>query len=204
MTPKEHAILLLSQGISTAQVAAACGVSESYISQLRADPEVREQIHEKRAADTLEDIKFDSSLEAAENMALEKIQRGLPFANMGQAIAAFRILNAAKKRTGGPAEQQDSALSVTVNLTLPAAAATRYVVNAKNEIVEVEGKTMISATAKTLDGLLAEKAGDGQEVRKLGAVQRAATILDNLKTPKALIQQTPPRRSPLPLSTDML
>lgn len=203
MTPKEHAILLLSQGISTAQVAAACGVSEAYISQLRADPEVREQIHEKRAADTLEDIKFDSSLEAAENMALEKIQRGLPFANMGQAIAAFRILNAAKKRTG-VAEQTETHVGVTVNLTLPVAATTKYVVNNKNEIVEVEGKTMISATAKTLDTLLAEKAGEGQEVRKLGAVQRAATILDNLKTPKSLIPQAPPRRSPLPLSPDML
>lgn len=203
MTPKEHAILLLSQGISTAQVAAACGVSEAYISQLRADPEVREQIQEKRAADTLEDIKFDSSLEAAENMALEKIQRGLPFANMGQAIAAFRILNAAKKRTG-VAEQTETHVGVTVNLTLPVAATTKYVVNNKNEIVEVEGKTMISATAKTLDTLLAEKAGEGQEVRKLGAVQRAATILDNLKTPKSLIPQAPPRRSPLPLSPDML
>lgn len=203
MTPKEHAILLLSQGISTAQVAAACGVSESYISQLRADPEVREQIHEKRAADSLEDVKFDQSLEAAESIALEKIQRGLQFANMGQAIAAFRILNAAKKRTV-TAEQQDTNVGVTVNLVLPAAAATKYVVNRQNEIVEVEGKTMISATAKTLDILLAEKAGEGQEIRKLGAVQRAATILDNLKTPKALIQQAPPRKSPLPLSTDML
>jgi len=203
MTPKEHAILLLSQGISTAQVAAACGVSEAYISQLRADPEIREQIHEKRAADTLEDIKFDSSLEAAENMALEKIQRGLPFANMGQAIAAFRILNAAKKRTG-VAEQTETHVGVTVNLTLPVAATTKYVVNNKNEIVEVEGKTMLSATAKTLDTLLAEKAGEGQEIRKLGAVQRAATILDNLKTPKSLIPQAPPRRSPLPLSPDML
>lgn len=203
MTPKEHAILLLSQGISTAQVAAACGVSEAYISQLRADPEVREQIHEKRAADTLEDIKFDSSLEAAENMALEKIQRGLPFANMGQAIAAFRILNAAKKRTGGT-EQADTNVGVTVNLTLPVAVTTKYVMNNKNEIVEVEGKTMISATAKTLDTLLVEKAGEGQEVKKLGAVQRAATILDNLKTPKSLISQAPPRRSPLPLSPDML
>lgn len=203
MTPKEHAILLLSQGISTAQVAAACGVSESYISQLRADPEIREQIHEKRAADSLEDVKFDQSLEAAESIALEKIQRGLQFANMGQAIAAFRILNAAKKRTV-TAEQQDTNVGVTVNLVLPAAAATKYVVNRQNEIVEVEGKTMISATAKTLDILLAEKAGEGQEIRKLGAVQRAATILDNLKTPKALIQQAPPRKSPLPLSTDML
>lgn len=203
MTPKEHAILLLSQGISTAQVAAACGVSEAYISQLRADPEIREQIHEKRAADTLEDIKFDSSLEAAENMALEKIQRGLPFANMGQAIAAFRILNAAKKRTGA-AEQTETHVGVTVNLTLPVAATTKYIVNTKNEIVEVEGKTMVSATAKTLDTLLMEKAGDGQEIRKLGAVQRAATILDNLKTPKSLIPQAPPRRSPLPLSPDML
>lgn len=203
MTPKEHAILLLSQGISTAQVAAACGVSESYISQLRADPEIREQIHEKRAADSLEDVKFDQSLEAAESIALEKIQRGLQFANMGQAIAAFRILNTAKKRTIS-AEQQDTSVGITVNLVLPAAAATKYVVNRQNEIVEVEGKTMISATAKTLDILLAEKAGEGQEIRKLGAVQRAATILDNLKTPKSLIQQVPPRRSPLPLSTDML
>jgi hypothetical protein len=203
MTPKEHAIHLLAQGIPTAQVAAACGVSEAYISQLKADPDTRQEIAEKQAASSIEDITFDTSLDAAEGLALDKIQRALPFANLGQAIAAFRILNGAKRKAD-PVQQVDNSVNVTVNLTLPAAALPRYITNAQNEIVEVEGKTMLSATAKTLDTILADKAGKAIQGSQLGAAQRAAAVLDRLSTPRSLIPQAPARRSPLPLTPDML
>jgi hypothetical protein len=63
---------------------------------------------------------------------------------------------------------------------------------------------MISATAKTLDQILAEKAGTAIQGSQLGATQRAAAVLDRLSAPKSLIQQAPVRRSPLPLTPDML
>lgn len=200
MTPKEHAINLLAQGIPTSQVAAAVGVSDSYISQLKADEEVQRQIAERQAAHSIADSNFDSTLERAEAMALEKIEKNLPFANMGQALAAFRILNSARRRKD-ELIQKDTAVSVTVNLTLPANNIPRYITNQANEIIEVEGKTMISASAKTLDQILAARSGtDHKQLPQTTAVEKAAQMLGSL----APLPRRHAVKSPIPLSADIL
>ena len=150
----------------------------------------------------LTSLQFDDDLETAENMALQKIKSNIAFANMGQAIAAFRILNTAQRRAD-PVVTSDAAVSVTVNLTLPQSAVPRYVTNANNEIIEVEGQTMLSATAKNLDQILAEKHGKVSTLPQTTAAERAANILDKLSTPKSFLQRAAPR-SPIPLSADML
>lgn len=198
MSPKEYAISLLAQGISTSQVAAACGVDDSYISQLRADPEVQQSIAVARSEHVVADTQFDNTLERAESLALEKIEKNLPFANMGQALAAFRILNGARRRKDQFA-QPEQHVSVTVALTLPQATIPRYVTNSQNEIVEVEGQTMISATPKTLDQILAARA-EGALLPKVTEVEKASALLDKLKsTPRQA-----PRKLPPQLSADML
>ena len=200
MTPKEHAIQLLAQGIPTSQVAAAVGVSDSYISQLKADEEVQRQIAERQAAHSIADSNFDDTLERAESLALEKIEKNLPFANMGQALSAFRILNSARRRKDDLV-QKDTAISVTVNLTLPANNIPRYITNSANEIIEVEGKTMISASAKTLDQILAARAGETQlALPQTTAVEKAAQMLGSL----APMPRRAAAKSPLPLSPDIL
>lgn len=200
MTPKEHAINLLAQGIPTSQVAAAVGVSDSYISQLKADEEVQRQIAERQAAHSIADSNFDNTLERAEAMALEKIEKNLPFANMGQALAAFRILNSARRRKD-EFIQKDSAVSVTVNLTLPANNIPRYITNQANEIVEVEGKTMLSASAKTLDQILAARSGtDHKQLPQTTAVEKAAQMLGSL----APLPRRQAVKSPIPLNADIL
>ena len=200
MTPKEHAINLLAQGIPTSQVAAAVGVSDSYISQLKADEEVQRQIAEKQAAHSIADSNFDSTLERAEALALEKIEKSLPFANMGQALAAFRILNSARRRKD-EFVQKDAAVSVTVNLTLPANNIPRYITNQANEIIEVEGKTMLSASVKTLDQILAARSGaETKQLPQTTAVEKAAQMLGSL----APLPRRQTVKSPLPLSPDIL
>ena len=202
---KEQIISLLSQGISATQVAAAVGVSESYISQLRNDPELSALIATQGTAKLEKDAIFDNALERAESMALEKIEKNLPFANMGQAMAAFRILNSARKRSDAFATPADQSTNITVNLTLPAAAAARYVVNTSNEIVEVEGQTMITATAKSLDTLLATRASGALTQPKLTTLNRAASILTQIN-PLNSMQPVPraTRRLPTALSADIL
>lgn len=203
MTPKEQAIALLSQGLSTSQVAAACGVSDSYISQLKAEPETQEAIQQASASATMVDMAFDNRLESAESLALERIEKTLAFANMGQALSAFRILNAAKKRKDASLTPSQS-VTVNVSLTLPAQASARYVVNTNNEIVEVEGKTMATATPKSLDLLLATRANavstDTAKQLASSSLNRAANRLDTLQS----MSPRPPRRSPVALSADVL
>jgi hypothetical protein len=197
---KEHAITLLAQGISTSQVAAAIGCDDSYISQLRADPEVQQQIAEMTATQTLADITFDSMLEQAESLALEKIEKNLPFATLGQAMAAFRVLNGARRRKDGVATPGDGSVTVNVSLTLPANAMPRYVTNAQSEIVEVDGKTMVSATPKTIDQILAARSGGSAKLPAVTALEKAATRLGAL----APLAPQRARRAPMELSPDIL
>jgi len=198
MTPKEYAISLIAQGIPTSQVAAACGVDDSYISQLKADPEVQQKIAEARAGHAVADSQFDNTLERAEALALEKIEKNLPFANMGQALAAFRILNGARRRKDQFAQTEHN-VSVTVALTLPQAAIPRYITNTKNEIIEVEGQTMISATPKTLDEILRARA-TGSMLPKITELEKAANRLETWAKP---VMRTA-KRLPPELSVDML
>ena len=198
MTPKDYAVSLIAQGIPTSQVAAACGVDDSYISQLKADPEVQQRVAEARAEHVVTDAKFDDTLERAEALALEKIEKNLPFANMGQALAAFRILNGARRRKDQFAQTEHN-VSVTVALTLPQAAIPRYITNTKNEIIEVEGQTMLSATPKTLDDILSARA-TGSMLPKITELEKAANRLDTLSAP---VMRTA-KRLPPELSADML
>lgn len=198
---KDHAITLLAQGVPTSQVAAALGCDDSYISQLKADPEVQRQIAEGGAKTTLQDVKFDDTLERAEMMALEKIEKNLPFATLGQAMAAFRTLNGARRRKDGIPVAGEGSVTVNVNLTLPASAMPRYVTNAQSEIIEVDGKTMISATPKTIDQILAARtSGTPTKLPTVTALEKAATRLGALIP----LPQVKARRSPLELSVDIL
>lgn len=197
---KEHAITLLSQGVPTAQVAAAIGCDDSYISQLKADPDVQQQIAAMAAASTVADVNFDSTLERAEMLALEKIEKNLPFATLGQAMAAFRVLNGARRRKDGIPTAGDGGTTINVNLTLPANAMPRYVTNAQSEIVEVDGRTMISASPKTIDQILAARTGGTAKLPQVTALEKAASRLGSL----APLPPQRPRRSPLALSPDVL
>jgi hypothetical protein len=199
---KDQAIALLTQGLSTSVVAAAIGCDDSYISQLKADPDVQARIAQHQLELTEQDIAFDSKLERAESLALDKIERNMQFATLGQAMAAFRILNGAKKRRDALITPESGGTTINVNLTLPANSLPRYVTNAKSEIVEVEGKTMIGATAKSLDAILAARAGAHQlSLPQTTDLEKAAARLDTLAPP---IAARPARRLPVGLSPDIL
>lgn len=167
-TPKEFAISLLAKGISTSQVAAAVGVSDSYISQLKADPETAALIASQQAAADIADVRFDERLDDAESQALNALEKSLPYATFGQALAAFRVLNAARRRNDAPI-QSESTTSITVNLTLPASSIPHYVTNSRSEIVEVDGQLLATASVKTLDQMLLARSN-----------QRAESTLDRV------------------------
>lgn len=193
---QSRVIKYLSQGIGTKQIADAIGCEESYISQLKAIPEIQEQVQKLQADYAVKDASFDEALDRAEEMALERIEKTLPFANTSQALAAFRILNTARRRKDGPVTPDVHVTNVI--LQLPAAAAPRYILNDRSEIVEVEGKTMLAANPHQLPTLLEKKTGK--------TLLPVVTDLDKAATRLAVL--TPagraPRKLPTVLTPDML
>jgi len=186
MKPKDCAIELLAKDIPTVQIAAAVGVDPSYISQLKADPEVQARIAELQATSSSPNSKsqeFDELLDKAELLALEKIERSLHFATFGQALAAFRILNGARRRLA-PEIAPETLATVTVTLTLPPKNLTPYILNTKSEIVEVEGRTLLSASPNQLNELLAAK------TQTISPLQRASQMFENITIPEKRAART--------------
>ena len=185
---QSRVIKYLSQGIGTKQIADALGCDESYISQLRSDPDIQAKVEELQANYAVKDASFDEALDRAEEMALERIEKTLPFANTSQALAAFRILNTARRRKDGPVTPEVHVTNVV--LQLPAAAAPRYILNDRSEIVEVEGKTMVAANPHQLPALLEKKTGK--------TLLPTVTDLDKAATRLAVLSPTgrAPRKLP--------
>lgn len=204
MTPKDQIIEFLSQNIPTSQIAAAVGCSDSYVSQLKSDPEVQTILAQKSVESAAKDAAFDSILDKAEYLALEKIEKNLPFANMGQALAAFKVLNSARRRKDAFSALDNAGTTINVNLTIPAHAIPKYTVNAQSEIVDVAGQTMLTVTPKSLDQILAARmTANNPSLPVTTAVERAATMLETLAMQQPKMRAAP-RRVPVSLSADVL
>jgi len=196
MIDQDKVIKYLSQGISTKNIADAMGCDESYISQLKSDETIQQKVAELQADYAVKDASFDEMLDRAEEKALERIEKTLPFANTSQALAAFRILNTARRRKDGPVTPEVHVTNVI--LQLPATAAPRYIMNDRSEIVEVEGKTMVAANPHQLPALLEMKTGKTL-TPVVSDLDKAAARLQTL-TPTGRA----PRRLPSVISPDMI
>ena len=155
---KGRALDLLAQNIPSSQVAGILGVTESAVSQLLADEDFVAELDKKRLQLSEADEKFDQKLETAEESALDGVISRIKFGNLQQQLAAFRVLNQAKRRKDSKIQPHQGTGQVT-NLILPAVIVPVYVVNKKNEIIEVDGKTMLSATQSQLKEIVKERTG---------------------------------------------
>jgi transcriptional regulator with XRE-family HTH domain len=154
---RDLAIQYLAQNLAPSQVAGVLGVTESAISQLMADEDFMKEVNAAKEAASAEDLKFDERLDEAESRVLENIERRIGMANMQQSLQAFRVLNGARRRKDARTHFGAAGSGVTVNIMLPTSMVPKYIMNSQSEIVEVEGKTMASATPNRVTELLAEQ-----------------------------------------------
>jgi len=149
---------MLSLGIPASAVAARLGVTDSMISQLLADPDFAASVQEATIESSDEDQQFDNLLQKTELESLQNISNKIKFGNLQQSLVAFRTLNGARKR-------RDSSILATqpvgsvVQISMPVVLIPTYVMNARSEIVEVDGQVMASASPKRLDEIVQQKTG---------------------------------------------
>ena len=198
MFAKDQALTLLAQGLKQSVVASALGVEESYISQLLADEDFAADLRAKKQELSVADATYDTKLDRATEEALDRIETKLPFANLQQSLQAFKVLESAKRRRDRGTPGTESA-GVVVNILLPTVIAPRYLQNQSGEIVEVEGQTMLSASPRNLDELVAarkqEKAVASPETLALQnrlaleGTQRAAEFLPTVTPVKKNVRR---------------
>jgi len=176
---------MLVNGIPPTAIASSLGVSESYISQLANDEEFKEELSTKRIAVAQHDLDYDKKLDSAEEAALEILQNKLRFANLSQSTGVFSALNKARRRRESGNHAPQAGMGTVINITMPVVVLPTYVQNSLGEIVEVDGKTMVSANPKALDAIVAQRQLEGKSIAApvvpgVTRVARANGVLEQL------------------------
>lgn len=174
---RDRIIEMLGNGIPATNVAAALGCSDSLVSQILSEEGVSEQVSSLRAARFQEFAEQDSSLEAAEQIALNKVKALIPFMTKpSEAARVYGILNAAKRKTGAAANNTGLPNTI-VQLQLPEAARVSFTLSSDKQVVEIEGRSMATMPAKSLASRLEQRTA-----ARLLATPIPSTLLDVPKT----------------------
>ncbi len=200
---RQNALQLLGQGVAPSQAAAALGVSESQISQYLSDEDFAAELAAQRASATAEDLAYDEKLDRVEEEFLGRIEQKAAFANLQQSLQAFKILNVAKRRKDSRIAPTSTGGGTIVNITIPIAVIPQYITNSKNEIVEVEGKTMVSASPKRLEEMLKQRGSSALQQETPIGLTKAQRAEDTLQILNPRPQRRPVKRA-LPEVSDLL
>lgn len=182
MIDRARAIELLAQNVQQEVVARVLGCDASALSLLCSEDAFRAELAERKVLILTAATDRDARLDALEAKLLEKLDDAVDLMfKPRELLAAYQVLNSAKRRGAGA--DQAAALSganaQVVNLQLPSitvqvfsaaqpqgdahpaepalAAPQPYRLNARGEVVEVQGRSLVTATPTQLLESLAQQ-----------------------------------------------
>lgn len=148
---------LLGAGVSPVQVALACGITESYVSQLLSQQEIADEVTSLRAARAAQYVEHDDNLDSDEEKARRLVRRNLDNGILKpmEALQHFRVLNAARRQS--QAAVATPAVSTVVTLNLPVAAQVQFKLTTDKQIIEVDGRSLATMPASSMARMLKER-----------------------------------------------
>ena len=147
---KERIIALLGNGVSPAIAASAVGCTEGYISQLMSDEAVAARVSALRFDNLQAASDRDKKADFIEDELLDSLKRALPMMlRPAEIVRSLAVVNALKRRASSAPETMHIHNQV-INLQLPQHTALRVTMSASREIVEVEGRALVTMPAAQL------------------------------------------------------
>lgn len=151
---RDKIIGYLGRGVSPQVTATSCGVTPAYVSQLLDLEDVRDEIALRRAGLLEEALEADTTIERIEKAALKKVEEKLPYVRSAiEAVKIAATLNGMKRKAASTDQGADVLAAQQVTILLPRAASVNLKINANNQVIEVEGRTMAPLPSKALPGL---------------------------------------------------
>lgn len=148
---KQKLLELLGSGISQEAAANAVGCTPAYISQLMADEEFRASVVTRRVAALQAATERDGEYDSLEDELLAKLKKSLPLIiKPGEVLRAIQVINAAKRRGVAAADHAPQGGVNLVRLNLPKQLTIQFTMNATKEVVQVEGRELITMPSKQL------------------------------------------------------
>jgi len=147
---KERIIQLLGNGVSPAIAASAIGCSESYISQLLSTEEVAARVSALRFDNLQAANGRDKKMDSLEDKLLDKLGETLPMMmRPAEILRAAAIVNGMKRR-GAAAPETMHIQNQVINLQIPNHATVKFQLSATREIVEVDGRSLVTMPSTQL------------------------------------------------------
>ena len=153
---ESRALELLGSGAAPEQVAAACGVSQSRISQLLSDTEFAAAVADLRFQSLSKHNSRDSEYDNIEDALIERMKNLLPLMMRPmEVLRAIATINAAKRRGASAPAQVTQNSQTIVNITLPQIIVDRFtsakvVTNSDNQVVKAGEQDLVTMQAGTL------------------------------------------------------
>jgi hypothetical protein len=139
---EERVLHLLGSGIGPEQVASACGISVSRVSQLLSDEEFAQAVAELRFENLEKHNRLDNKYDQMEDTLLDSMQNLLPMLTRPlEILRAIQVINSAKRR-GISAPEQVTHQQTVVNLVMPKAIVQQFTTNINNQVIQAGAQTL--------------------------------------------------------------
>lgn len=151
----------LCGGATPAQAASACGVDESYISQLKSEEDFQIQVAEKLSKDFEVAIKIDENYTEVEKVLSERLRTVIGYmTNADQIARILKTVSAIPKKVQQRIplnSETDGTAIAPVSLAIPIVAKNVFIVNPNSEVVQLDGKELVTLNSRSMESLLKEK-----------------------------------------------
>ena len=143
---------LLGQGLDHSVVANAVGCDPGYITHLMADEEFANAVAELKILNLHQHSKRDRNIDSIEDKLIQRLEEAVDTGQIYKPVdilRSFAVVNAAKRR-GSPVEGAVTTKQTVINLQLPKIVVNNLSINAKGEVVEVGGQTLVTMPTNQL------------------------------------------------------
>lgn len=156
-------IKLLGSGCTAAEASRACGVDESYTSQLKDEPEFIRQVNELVVKTMADQSQIDENYNDIEkNMSKRLLELSQFVFDPDKALRLAKFANEAKRKVAvipgsgnnGAGNGDGTTYVAPVTLILPTQIINEFIVNPMGEIVGVNGKELVTLPSKHIDALV--------------------------------------------------
>jgi transcriptional regulator with XRE-family HTH domain len=149
-TAEEKALNLLGAGVQAEQVAAALGVSPSYISQLLSQEDFSAAVSALRYESLQRHNVRDSKLDALEDAIIEKLEQTLPLVMRPMELTRMLTSVNGAKRRGTSTPDAILTKQQVVNITIPTVIKNKFVTNIHNQVVQAGEQQLVTMQSGTL------------------------------------------------------
>lgn len=154
---------LRGAGCTQSEAAKACGVDDSYVSQLEGEEEFKMQLNEIIRKTFEAQSKIDENYIQIEEKLSEKLLRSIEWmVNPDQILRTLKFANEAKRKVTpsggqGSINGSDGEALKPVTLILPVVIAREFVINPIGEVVSVDGRELTTLPSGNIQKLAREK-----------------------------------------------